>query len=369
MDYAGRRDRLRRLLRRQGLEGLLVTDRLNVTYLTGFTGEDSFLLVWRAGESLLTDARFSQQVEEECPGLEVVVRPVGSTMVEAVRRVVRKAHVGLLGLEAENVSVGFFDRISARLSGVELVKTTGLVEQLRQIKQPEELERIRRAIGQAERAFGAMRAGLQGEKTELQLAHELEMHVRAFGAIGSSFSAIVASGERSALPHARPKPIAVGLSPILLVDWGANEGLYQSDLTRTLFLGKISAKLRRVYQVVYQAQQKAIAAIRPGVPAEEVDKAARQVIAQAGWGKRFGHSLGHGLGLAVHEGPRLGPARGNHSPSLLRPGMVVTVEPGVYWPGWAGVRIEDVVLVTRTGHEVLSSLPKRWEEVIVETRP
>lgn len=365
MDYTERRDRLRRLLRRQGLEGLLVTDRLNVTYLTGFTGEDSFLLIWADGQVLLTDARFTEQAEEECPGLDAAVRPVGGTMVEAVRRAVQSARLGRLGIEAENVSVGFFDRLSARLQQVELVKTTGLVEQLRQIKQPEEVARIRQAVWQAERAFGAMWAGLQGEKTELQLAHELEMHVRSFGARASSFPPIVASGERSALPHARPKPIPIGLSPVVLVDWGANEGLYQSDLTRTLLLGRISAKLRRVYQTVYQAQQKAIFAIRPGVPAEEVDKAARQVIAQAGWGRRFGHSLGHGLGLAVHEGPRLGPTRRNQAAVLLRPGMVVTVEPGVYLPGWGGVRIEDVVLVTRTGCELLSSLPKTLEEMIL----
>lgn len=365
MDYAGRRDRLRRLLRRQAVDALLVTDRINVTYLTGFTGEDSFLLIWADGQVLLTDARFTEQAEEECPGLDVAVRPVGGTMVEAVRRAVRAAGVGRVGFETENVSVGLWDRLSARLQRVELVKTNGLVEQLRQIKQPEEVARIRQAIWQAERAFGAMWAGLQGEKTELQLAHELESHVRSFGAQASSFPPIVASGPRSALPHARPKPIPIGLSPLVLVDWGANEGLYQSDLTRTLLLGRISAKLRRVYQTVCQAQQKAIAAIRPGAAAEEVDKAARQVIAQAGWGKRFGHSLGHGLGLAVHEGPRLGPARRNHSPNVLRPGMVVTVEPGVYLPGWGGVRIEDVVLVTRTGCEVLSSLPKMLEEMIL----
>ncbi|MCS7303958.1 MAG: Xaa-Pro peptidase family protein [Thermoguttaceae bacterium] len=366
MDYAGRRDRLCRLLRRLNLQGLLVTDRLNVTYLTGFTGEDSYLLIWTEGQLLLTDARFSQQAQEECPELELVVRPVGSTMLEALGRAIRSARVGQLGIEAENVSVEFFDRLSFRLRRVELLKTTGLVEQLRQIKEPEEVQRIRQAVWQAERAFRAMWATLRWEKTELDLANELEMYLRQFGARGSSFPPIVACGERSAWPHARPMPIPITTGRLLLVDWGANEGLYQSDLTRTLIVGRISAKLGRLYQVVYQAQQRAIGAIRPGVSAQQVDAVARRVITQAGWGKRFGHSLGHGIGLAVHEGPRLGPLRRNQPEALLRPGMVVTVEPGVYLPGFGGVRIEDVVLVTRTGCELLSSLPKSLEEMILQ---
>jgi len=366
MDYSKRRERLRRLLRRQNLEGLLVTDRLNVRYLTGFTGEDSFLFIWTENQLLLTDARFTQQTQEECPDLEAVVRPVGTSMVDAVWRVVRSAKVGRLAIEADNVSVGFFDRLSARVSGVELVKTSGLVEQLRQIKDPEEVDRIRQAVWQAERAFGALWATLRWEKTELELAHELEMYLRSFGAWGSSFPPIVASGARAALPHARPMPIPITSGRMLLVDWGANEGLYQSDLTRTILLGRISAKLRRLYQVVLKAQQKAIEAIRPGVAAQEVDRLARQVIAQAGWGKRFGHSLGHGVGLAVHEGPRLGPAGRNWAGCLLRPGMVVTVEPGIYLPGFGGVRIEDMVLVTRSGYELLSSLPKTLEEMLLE---
>lgn len=365
MNYAGRRNRLRRVLKRRGVSALLVTDPLNVTYLTGFTGEDSFLLLWPEGQLLLTDARFTQQVEAECPGLDVVVRSVGTTMLDVIRRSVQEANLSRLGIEADNVSVAFFEKLSAQWKRVELIKTGGMVEHLRRLKQPEEVARIREAIWQAERAFGAMWAGLQLEKTELQLAHELEMHVRAFGAWGSSFPPIVASGLRAALPHARPTPVSIGFSEVLIVDWGANEGLYQSDLTRTLLIGRISAKLHRVYKVVYQAQQKAIAEIRPGVPVEKVDSAARRVISQAGWAKRFGHTVGHGIGLAVHEAPRLGPRRPNQAMTLLEPGMVVTVEPGVYLPGWGGVRIEDVVLVTRTGHEVLSSLPKTLDEVTI----
>ena len=163
------------------------------------------------------------------------------------------------------------------------------------------------------------------------------------------------------LPHAQPGQCPIGQSDLLLVDWGADGGLYQSDLTRVLVTGRISPKLERIYRVVLQAQTQAIAAVRPGVRGEEIDGIARGVIGEAGFGKYFDHGLGHGLGLAVHEGPRLRPS----SEVVLEPGMIVTVEPGIYLPGWGGVRIEDDLLVTRTGHEILTSLPKQWEQMFV----
>jgi Xaa-Pro aminopeptidase len=171
----------------------------------------------------------------------------------------------------------------------------------------------------------------------------------------------VAVGPRAALPHATPTDRQIGSSDFVLIDWGADGGLYKSDLTRVLVTGRISPKLERIYRVVLKAQHKAIAGIRPGVAAEDVDRLAREVISQAGFGRYFGHGLGHGLGLDVHEAPRLGAK----SRVVLKPGMVVTVEPGIYLPGWGGVRIEDDVLVTRTGHDVLTSVPKELEEAIV----
>jgi Xaa-Pro aminopeptidase len=359
--YQARRERLRRAVKKAGAEALLVTSFTNVTYLTGFTGEDSYLLLGAGGEGVLSDPRYTTQLGEECPELDLHIRPPGSSMVRAIGRVLRSAKIRRLGVEAESISVALRDRIAAERPKMEIVPTTDLVETLRQIKDQGEIARIRRAIWFAERAFGVLRATLRPEKTEREVAHELEHQLRLFGAKGSSFSSIVGVGPRAALPHGNPTQQRIGESDFILVDWGANEGLYNSDLTRVLVTGRISPKLQRVYGIVLRAQTRAIAAIRPGATAREVDRAARSVIAKAGYGRQFAHGLGHGLGLAVHEAPRLSA----QSQAVLRPGMVVTVEPGIYLPGWGGVRIEDDVLVTRDGHQVLSSIPKQLEEAVV----
>jgi Xaa-Pro aminopeptidase len=206
-----------------------------------------------------------------------------------------------------------------------------------------------------------VRAKLTPEMTELQVAAELEYQARQFGAKGLSFEAIVAVGTRAALPHARPTTRRIGEDDFTLIDWGVNEGLYMSDLTRMVPTAKISPKLRKLYGVVLKAQLAGIEAIRPGVTCEEVDRAARSVIEKAGYGKQFGHGLGHGVGLEIHEAPRLAQGQTRE----LKPGMIITVEPGVYFPEWGGIRIEDDVLVTRTGHEVLTSVTKDLDECLV----
>jgi Xaa-Pro aminopeptidase len=193
------------------------------------------------------------------------------------------------------------------------------------------------------------------------VAAEIEYQARRFGAKALSFPAIVAVGPRAALPHATPTAAQLKSNDFVLIDWGANSGLYMSDLTRVIVTGKISPKLRKVYGVVLTAQLAAIDAIRPGVTCEEVDRVARKIISKAGFGRAFGHGLGHGTGLEIHEAPRL--AAGQKT--KLRPGMIVTVEPGIYLPGWGGVRIEDDILVTRTGHEVLSDVPKQLDDCVL----
>jgi Xaa-Pro aminopeptidase len=229
------------------------------------------------------------------------------------------------------------------------------------IKDKQELGEIIRSIRMAERAFEVMRASLRPEQTEKQIADEMEHQIRLFGGAGFAFTPIVGVGPRAALPHGRPSQREVAESPFMLVDWGAKAGLYMSDLTRVLATDTISAKLQKVHSTVLAAQEAAIEAIAPGVPLADVDAAARSVIEQAGFGKRFGHGLGHGFGLEIHENPRMSTI----SKGELQAGMVVTVEPGIYIPGWGGVRLEDDVLVTRDGHEVLSTLPKRLEECVV----
>jgi Xaa-Pro aminopeptidase len=359
--HEGRRDRLRRAVAKTGANGLLVTDSMNVTYLTGFTGEDSFLLVRPDGETIISDTRFTTQLSEQCPGLDLHIRRSGTEMKTAVAKVLRRGRVGRLGIEGDSMTVSLRDAIVAEIPKLELVTTTGLVEQLRCIKDKHEIGEIRRAVKLAERAFGVMRASLRPEKTEKQVADELEHEMRLFGAKTNGFPSIIAVGPRAALPHAEPSDRAIASSDFVLVDWGADSGLYKSDLTRILVTGRISPKLERVYRVVLRAQQTAIAAIRPGAVAQDVDRAAREVIADAGFGRYFGHGLGHGIGLQVHEAPRLAANNG----TVLKSGMVITIEPGIYLPGWGGVRIEDDVLVTRSGHEVLTSVSKELEEAVV----
>ncbi|MFZ5828819.1 MAG: M24 family metallopeptidase [Planctomycetota bacterium] len=361
MNYQSRREKLRKAQKESGINALLVTNFTNVTYLTGFTGDDSYLLLYRGGEVVLSDPRYTTQLEEECPDLELHIRKPGVSMLQALVRVLQWAKVGKLGVEADSITLGLRDRLAEKLPKLELTATSGLVETLRRCKDSDEVDRIRQAARQAEKAFGVLRASLVPDRTEKQLADDLEYQMRQFGARAASFPTIVAAGPRAALPHARPTNEPIGGHGFVLVDWGACEGLYHSDLTRVLVTGKISAQLERVYRVVFEAQQRAIRAIRPGVTGHDVDRVARSFIAKSGFGRRFGHGLGHGLGLEVHEGPRLAAK----NDIVLQPGMVVTVEPGIYLPGWGGVRIEDDVLVTRKGHEVLTGAPKQLEEMIV----
>ena len=356
-----RRGKLAKLLQKQGADAILITDFTNVTYLTDFTGDDSFLLLTPKSTVLLSDPRYTTQLEEECPGLDLEIRPPGVGMLDTIAKVVQQAKVRKLAVESGSVTVGLYELIRGRMPKVELVPTSGLVEQLRLIKDRGEVEQIRQAVWYAERAFGVIRSSLRGEQTEKEVADDLEHQIRLFGAKGCSFPPIVAVGPRAALPHATPTDQTISQSSFVLIDWGAKGPLYVSDLTRVLVTAKIPPKLERIYGVVLKAQRRAIAAVKPGATMHDVDRVARTIIAKAGYGKNFGHGLGHGIGLEIHEGPRL--AAGQHRP--LRPGMVVTVEPGIYLAGWGGVRIEDDVLVTKTGHEVLTSVGKELADCII----
>ena len=358
--FTARRQRLRSLIRKAEAEALLVTNFKNVTYLTGFTGDDSYLLVTLDGERLVTDPRYTTQLEAECPGLPLEVRVPGVTMLAGTTKAVKRAGVERLGLEAGSATLSLERSLTKALAKVMLVDTENLVERLRIVKDKDEIEATRLAGQQARRAFEVVRASLTPTMTELDVAAELEYQARRFGAKSLSFPPIVAVGSRAALPHATPTRRQLSESDFTLVDWGANSGLYLSDLTRMIVTGRISPKFRKLYAVVLKAQLAAIDSIRPGLTGEKVDSVARKVIKRAGLGKAFGHGLGHGTGLEILEAPRM--AIGQKT--KLRPGMIVTVEPGVYLPGWGGIRIEDDVLVTRTGHEVLTDVPKELEDCV-----
>lgn len=359
--YATRRDRLRRRMKKSQLQHLLVTSEVNVTYLTGFTGDSSFLLLHPGGAIIISDSRYSEQLEEESPDVEHDIRHSAQPIVAATARLARRVKATALGVESASMTVAMHQQLAAAVGSVELVSTSGEVERLREIKDRGEITTIRRAVRIAERAFAATRAMMRDGQPEREIAFELEHQVRMLGARGCSFDPIVAVGPRAALPHATPTERQIGESDFVLIDWGADFQMYRSDLTRILVTGKISPKLERIYAIVLKAQQQAIKAIRPGAVMKEVDAAARGVIEKAGFGKKFGHSLGHGIGLDIHEGPRLASGQDRQ----LKAGMVVTVEPGIYLPGWGGIRIEDDILVTRDGHEVLSTVSSKLEECLV----
>lgn len=354
MDYEGRRERLVARLRREGIAGMLVTNLANVRYLTGFTGSEASLLVTADRSVLMSDGRYEGQIQQECSGLEVAIRRPPMTWVQLVARQVRRMGLIQLAVEREHVTLEKYELLREALPACTLVATQGRVEALRQIKDRDELAQIRQAISVAESAFVSHWAAWEPEVSEREWADDLERQVRRLGADGCSFPPIVAGGAHAALPHARPRPVMLGESDLVLVDWGARWNGYCSDLTRVVPVNRISPKFEKLYDVVLRAQQAAFEAIRPGVPVDEVDRAARQVIEQARLGRRFPHGLGHGIGLEIHESPRLAP--GQHQ--RLKAGMVITVEPGVYIPGWGGIRLEDDVLVTRSGCRLLTTLPR-----------
>ena len=348
-----RRDQLAARLAEEGVDLLLVSSPINVSYLTGFSGESSYLLLGRNRAVLVSDGRFREQLAEECPGLEVYIRPPAQSLAEATAAVITKLGVRRIGFESGHLTVSEFEQLRDSTRSCDWKGGRDRVESLRTVKDAGEVEAIRAAIDIAERAFALFRAMLRPECTEKELSDALEGYVRQAGGRCSSFPIIVAAGARAALPHAPPTAQCVGDAGMLLVDWGASGRFYKSDLTRVLATRNISPKLEQVYTVVLRAQEQALCAVRPGVPAQDVDAAARRVIAEAGFGD-FAHGLGHGVGLQIHEAPAVRP----NSPAPLQAGMVLTIEPGVYLPGWGGVRIEDDVLVTPDGCEVLTHVPK-----------
>lgn len=348
--FAQRRQKLARMLKDEQLDALLVSKPVNVTYLTGFTGDSSYLILDRKQALLISDFRYTQQIEEECPGLDRFIRPSVQPVQAAAAEKLAKFGHRAVGFESRSVSVAEFETLRELAPTIAWKGEADRVEKLRAIKDAAELAQIRAAIRVAEHAFDMFRAMLRPQDSEKELADAMEAYVRRAGGSGTSFSPIVAVGARGALAHCPPGPQRAEEADQVLVDWGACAPLYKSDLTRVLPTRKISPKLVKVHEVVTRAQHAAIRAVRPGVEGKVVDQAARKVIESAGYGKYFDHGLGHGIGLEIHEGPNLR----STTTDTLKAGMVITIEPGIYLPGWGGVRVEDDILVTPDGCEVLS---------------
>jgi Xaa-Pro aminopeptidase len=346
-------------LRERGVDLLLVNGPVDVRYLTGFTGSNGLALV-AAGESLqqrfLTDFRYATQSAEQVAPIFTREIVAVELIDAAVGPLAEGSSGGRLGFDETVLSVKQHTRLTELLpAGWELVGCAGVVSALREVKDAGEVAHIRAAAELADEALrGVLEAGLVG-RSELDVAIELELSMRRLGAQGPSFPSIVAAGEHSALPHAEPRDVPIPRDTLVTIDWGAVLDGYCSDCTRTFATGSLSTDAREVYELVLHAHSQALAAVRAGPSGRELDAVAREIIEQAGHGEHFGHGLGHGVGMEIHEGPRLSRTAGEQP---LRAGNIVTVEPGVYLPGRFGVRIEDLAVVSVDGSESLSGLPK-----------
>ena len=347
---AARADRLAARAARDGLDQLLVTGPVNVRWLTGFTGSAGLAVVGQDVRRFVTDFRYLTQSAEELD--QVWERQIAQELVAHAAGGLR----GRVGFDDDHLSVKAHAKLAGAVGeGVELVPAGGLVEELRAVKDAEELERIRAAARLADAALEeVLSRGLAG-RTERDVALDLEVTMRRMGAEAVSFPPIVAAGAHGALPHASPRDVLISEGTLCVVDWGAQLDGYASDCTRTFGTSEdLDPRDREVYELVLRAQEEALAAVRAGAGGRDVDAVAREIIAAAGHGEHFGHGLGHGVGAEVHEGPRLS----QRSEATLAAGNVVTVEPGVYVPEAVGVRIEDLAVVTDDGAEVLTHLPK-----------
>ncbi len=353
MDYRRRQRQVREQMERLHLDGLLVTHLPNIRYLTGFTGSSGALVVAASRSAFFTDGRYTTQARDEVQGARVTIAK--GALLKAAAGWIGERKLRAVGFESERMTVAERSRLARVLpKRARLRATSGAVEGLRMIKEEEELEQIQAAVVLASSLFDGVVQRIVPGALESEIAGELEHAARRAGAEGMSFETIVAGGERSALPHGRASSQPVPNRGFVILDFGVILAGYCSDMTRTVHVGKPMERARAMYGAVQEAQQAGVAAVRPGVTAGEVDAAARRTLQRAGWGKYFTHSTGHGVGLEIHEPPRLGTGE----KTVLQPGMVVTVEPGVYVPGEGGVRIEDMVVVTERGCEVLTPTTK-----------
>ena len=353
-----RLDGIRARLEQAGVDALLVSADENRRFLSGFTGSAGSLIITSKEAVLATDFRYVEQAGQQSPDFRVVRTRGGQDWLSEL---LKELGVKRLGFESQHMTVATHEGIQKTLaeregnSAIPLVATSGLVEELRSVKDTQELAILTRAIEISDQAFQEVSKTIQAGQTELEVAWRLEMAMRELGAEAVSFETIVAAGPNAALPHHRPADVPILEGQPLIIDMGARYEGYCSDLSRTICLGQPDDTFRKVYDTVLGAQLTAIATVERGMTGGDADGLARTVIEEAGYGDNFGHSLGHGVGLAVHEQPGVGPG----SAGTLENGMAFTIEPGIYISGWGGVRIEDVVVLEEGRARVISKAPKQ----------
>ncbi|MBA2942142.1 aminopeptidase P family protein [Paenibacillus sp. CGMCC 1.16610] len=345
-------ERLRKVMQEQNLPAVLITNAYNRTYVSGFTGSSGYVLITLDRAILLTDFRYMTQAPQQAKLFEVVEHQ--AKVMESVKGLLNQQGITQLAFEQGDVSYGDFLGYQAALPGIELLPTAKLVEGIRMVKDDVELQVMQEAADLADQTFSHILSYIKPGVKELDIALEIEMFIRKNGGTSTSFETIVASGERSALPHGKASDRVLQINEFVKLDFGAYYKGYCSDITRTVMLGKPTDKHKEIYDIVLEAQLNCLANLKPGITGREGDAYARDVIVKHGYGDYFGHSTGHGLGMEVHESPRLAKTED----TILTPGMVVTVEPGIYLPGFGGVRIEDDAVITDTGIKILTSSTK-----------
>ena len=352
MDYAGRSQRVRERLSDHEIDALLVTNLTNVGYLTGFSGTNGQVVVTASETTFFSDPRYAARASDLVEGADVAIYP--DRLTDLLPERLKKSKVARVGVETASMTLAERDQLAGPLEPIEIVGTKGVVEDLRRIKDDEEVALIREAVALTDQTFAWILERLAPGATERDVALDLEVNMRTTGADAVAFEPIVGSGPLSAHIHHTPSERSLEKGDLVLLDFGCKSGGYCSDFTRTVVLGPATDDQRELYETVRDAQAAGVAAIAAGVHGRDADAAARAVIESSGEGERFGHGLGHGVGLDIHEAPRLH----RISEDTLRTGDVVTVEPGVYRVGAGGVRVEDCVLVTDTGAEVLGAAPR-----------
>lgn len=342
---------LQRILKEEKLDALLVTNPYNLRYISNFTGTTGLALITQEEAFFVTDFRYTQQAADQAEGFEII-RNVGPIFAE-VKKIVEKKSIDLLGFEDAYVSFRNYDELEDMLD-CDLIPASGMIEELREVKDESEIAAIKKACEIADAGFQYILDYLKPGVSEIEIANRLDFYMRELGATGVSFDTIVASGYRSAMPHGVASHKLIEKGDFVTLDYGCYYNGYVSDMTRTVAVGEPKPQLKEIYQIVLEAQLKVNAEVKPGLSGIEVDSIARDLISSYGYGEHFGHSNGHGIGLEIHEGPNTS----QKAPKRLVKGNVITNEPGIYLEGIGGVRIEDDLLITETGNEVLIHSPK-----------
>ncbi len=347
------REKLKR--EKEEIEGFLISRWKNLYYLTGFAGEGEALITKDKG-FLFTDSRYAEEAKKESPDFEIVIDEPQKkdSRLAALEKTIAENKTHKIALESKNISYAQFKKYAERLPQVEFIPTEDFIEQIRMIKEKEEITKIKRAAQitteSLKEVFEIITPGIR----EVDIANEIAYTMRKKGAQREAFDLIVVSGERSSLPHGKPSEKKINEGELITIDVGANYQNYNSDITRTIILGKENERQKEIFSIVLEAQEEALKALKPGVKTKEIDSIARSLIKERGYGKYFGHGSGHGVGLDIHELPRVSP----EEETILLPGMVITIEPGIYLPEVGGVRIEDLALITEEGYEILTWFPK-----------